>query len=232
MNTRIFDAFESREQQVKDYVAGCGMKYGMDCTCGPGCRCQNCPTHPNNGSNTNNSDNRSTSSQPPQQENEISADMFETPLAVDQNMNFFGMEPPAASRAPAIPMAATQQQQHHQPQPMHQQQHLQPVEAAAAAYRAQRNPSVISYGNSGFRQMSLTSETTFGRAMSGLSALSIDWENLDDFDVEVDHSAHINNGGGPNNREPGARRSSLRRSFMAVEQPPQLPEGAHVTFKE
>ena len=29
--------------------------------------------------------------------------------------------------------------------------------------------------------------------MSGLSALSIDWENLDDFDLEVDHSAHINN---------------------------------------
>lgn len=43
------------------------------------------------------------------------------------------------------------------------------------------------------RQFSLTSETTFGRAMSGLSALSIDWENMDDFDVNVDHSAGINN---------------------------------------
>mmetsp|Transcript_3279 Transcript_3279/g.5404 ORF Transcript_3279/g.5404 Transcript_3279/m.5404 type:complete len:706 (+) Transcript_3279:304-2421(+) len=36
-------------------------------------------------------------------------------------------------------------------------------------------------------------ETTFGRAMSGLSALSIDWENMDDFDINVDHSEGINN---------------------------------------
>lgn len=40
---------------------------------------------------------------------------------------------------------------------------------------------------------SITSETTFGRAMSGLSALSIDWENMEDFDVNLDHSAGINN---------------------------------------
>jgi hypothetical protein len=39
----------------------------------------------------------------------------------------------------------------------------------------------------------LLSETTFGRSMSGLSALSIDWENMDDFDLNVDHSAGINN---------------------------------------
>ena len=36
-------------------------------------------------------------------------------------------------------------------------------------------------------------ETTFGRAMSGLSALSIDWENMEDFDINVDHSEGINN---------------------------------------
>ena len=63
---------------------------------------------------------------------------------------------------------------------------------ASFSRRASRNPSILSYGN-GLRQTSMTSETTFGRAMSGLSALSIDWENLDDFDLEVDHSAHINN---------------------------------------
>ena len=37
------------------------------------------------------------------------------------------------------------------------------------------------------------SETTFARSMSGLSALSIDWENMDDFDINIDHSAGINN---------------------------------------
>ena len=45
MNTRIFEAFNSREQQVNDYMAGCAMKFGMDCTCGPTCRCKNCPVH-------------------------------------------------------------------------------------------------------------------------------------------------------------------------------------------
>ena len=45
--------------------------------------------------------------------------------------------------------------------------------------------------------MSFASEASYGRAMSGLSALSIDWENMEDFDVNVDHSAHINNGLNP-----------------------------------
>lgn len=56
----------------------------------------------------------------------------------------------------------------------------------AAALPGQRG-SVKGHG-----RMSIASEETFGRAMSGLSALSIDWENMDDFDVNVDHSAHIN----------------------------------------
>jgi len=87
--------------------------------------------------------------------------------------------------------------------------------------RAQRNPSIISFGG---RNMSFASERSYGRAMSGLSALSIDWENMEDFDVNVDHSAHINNdplggndmmmgspiGGG----DRAGRRSSLRQSFM------------------
>lgn len=62
--------------------------------------------------------------------------------------------------------------------------------------QAQRNPSVISFGI-GVRNMSLRSEATFGRAMSGLSALAIDWENMEDFDIDVDHSAGINNHSSP-----------------------------------
>jgi hypothetical protein len=110
--------------------------------------------------------------------------------------------------------------------------------------RAQRNPSIISFGGNGLRHMSFTSEAqSFGRAMSGLSALSIDWENMDDFDINVDHSSHINgNGAGgasPNDEIPstvnaaplmgaaGRRRSSLRRSFVA-----NADQGdAHVSFK-
>lgn len=89
--------------------------------------------------------------------------------------------------------------------------------------RSQRNPSIISYG--GLRNMSINSETTFGRAMSGLSALSIDWENLEDFDLEVDHSAHINN-----QSPPGNRRTSVRRSF-AVQNPGNGEQDNHVSFK-
>lgn len=91
--------------------------------------------------------------------------------------------------------------------------------------------------------MSLTSETTFGRAMSGLSALSIDWENLEDFDVEVDHSAHITNSPSklPSDH-PGPRRPSIRRSFfaqntaaaaaVATAMSGESSEAAHVSFKE
>merc|ERR1711976_92491 len=56
--------------------------------------------------------------------------------------------------------------------------------------RIMQRRSILSFPG---RQMSITSENTFGRAMSGLSALSIDWENMEDFDVNVDHSAHVNN---------------------------------------
>lgn len=45
MNSRIFEAFDNRERKVSEYMAGCGQKYGMPCTCGPDCRCPNCSEH-------------------------------------------------------------------------------------------------------------------------------------------------------------------------------------------
>ena len=45
--------------------------------------------------------------------------------------------------------------------------------------QAQRNPSIISFGG---RNMSFASD--YGRSMSGLSALSIDWENMEDEDLD------------------------------------------------
>lgn len=53
-------------------------------------------------------------------------------------------------------------------------------------------------GRNSYKRLSTTSAISFGRAMSSLSALSIDWENMEDFDVNVDHSAHINANGNPN----------------------------------
>jgi hypothetical protein len=63
--------------------------------------------------------------------------------------------------------------------------------------RARQSIPRLSFGGIGGpgRHFSLGrfSETTFTRSMSGLSALSIDWENMDDFDINIDHSAGINN---------------------------------------
>lgn len=107
--------------------------------------------------------------------------------------------------------------------------------------RAQRNSSIISFGG---RAMSF-GEASYGRAMSGLSALSIDWENMDDFDINVDHSAHINNGissaasltGGldpsldpkPIGGGGNARRSSLRQFMISGNN--GNDSDAHVSFK-
>lgn len=59
----------------------------------------------------------------------------------------------------------------------------------SSGQRAKRNSSITLFGG---RALSI-GDASYGRAMSGLSALSIDWENMDDFDLNVDHSAHINN---------------------------------------
>ena len=41
MNKRIFDAFDNREKELMSFVAGCGKKHGLPCTCTPGtCKCK------------------------------------------------------------------------------------------------------------------------------------------------------------------------------------------------
>uniref|UniRef100_A0A7S2UFT2 HMA domain-containing protein n=1 Tax=Attheya septentrionalis TaxID=420275 RepID=A0A7S2UFT2_9STRA len=183
MNERTFDAFDTREAQVTQYImAGCGMKYGMDCSCGPNCRCKGCTKHPQN-------------------------------QQLQQNQQF-QMDQPHNSMHPSL--MGGMQGEHPMLQPGMQQFHpneglpvngnlmnaLPPnqfvaTNGAAPApipmhVPATRSGSIISFAGSG-RHMSITSETTFGRAMSGLSTLSIDWENMEDFDVNVDHSADVGN---------------------------------------
>ena len=220
MNTRIFEAFNSRQQQVTDYMAGCGMQYGGDCTCGPDCRCKNCPTHSVGGQD-----------QPmPMANLSIDGGGFgqEPSLQIDQSIQLFGMGPPAA-----VPQPPAASHPSMNPIPFSTNPTSQPpMPDSKPAARTQRNPSILSYGNSGIRGslrgMSVTSETTFGRAMSGLSALSIDWENLDDFDLDVDHSAGVTHptsaaaaGGSQEHR------SSIRRSIMST----GSNDAAHVSFK-
>lgn len=202
MNTAIFEAFDSREKHVTEYMAGCGMKFGMACTCGPDCRCTNCPIHANGEEDDGLMNDDSIMPSP--------LEAYDGPLQIDQQMDFtFGMEPPAVPGPPTPVVQAPSFRQTSGP-PTSVSVSFAPGLHLDA--RAQRNPSILSYGN-GLRNMSLTSDATFGRAMSGLSALSIDWENLEDFDLEVDHSAHINNSPSRNNDR---RRSSLRRSIMST----------------
>lgn len=247
MNTRIFEAFERRENQVKKHMAGCGMKYGMNCSCGPNCTCEDCPDHPHNGSHSQQNQRQPQAQVPiqmpvplqqqaagvPQQHMPMvmapnqplpTIGDDEAPLQVDQQLVFsnFGMAPPTAPVPHAThTMGAPAPVMNGLPFSNGVAQSMQQQQAPP-----QSNPTVLAFGNNGLRSsvrgMSITSETTFGRAMSGLSALSIDWENLDDFDLDVDHSAHINQGG---------RRTSIRRSIMSSGSQDASNPNSHVSFK-
>jgi len=246
MNPRIFETFDQREKAVMEYMAGCAMRYGMPCSCGPSCQCKNCSVHSGNGGK-----NMGQGGNPMNMHDAVDAraiaavglDMAdplhglqpdpldEEPISVDQKMDFFGMAPPSGVPPGNMPISHIQQHQLSN-QPMIPETHEMNHDANAAgsglmfnSRRSTRNPSIISYG--GLRNMSINSETTFGRAMSGLSALSIDWENLEDFDLDVDHSAHIDN-----QSPPGNRRSSVRRSFANLPGTNDTSQGDnHVSFK-
>ena len=170
MNTRIFEAFTTREKKVSEFMVGCGQLHGMPCTCGPTCSCANCSEHCKSSK----------------------AAALETCCSTNFPTDASTMSEFGAYLQPAIEDTKDSEE---------------PVP---------RNLSIISFGGN-MRHMSVASEATFGRAMSGLSALSIDWENMEDFDVNVDHSAHINNGSDiPSTGMFGGRRSSLRRSINVM----------------
>ena len=191
MNTRIFDAFETRAQQVQEYMAGCGQKYGMPCTCGSDCRCTTCEGH--------------CGSKKRQQDLQIAEEHIEAALddpTVARSMMSHVPDMPVSKGPPAESACCSGKSS----------SELSPGHAGVGARHsllstsselssqfpipmgnsvASRNPSILSLG--ALRRMSNTSELFLGRAMSGISVLSIDWENMEDFDVNVDHSEHVNN---------------------------------------
>jgi hypothetical protein len=241
MNTRLFDAFKNREERVKEYMAGCSAKYGMVCTCGVKCRCMTCNCKaatnfrrlkslqqvgccgPNMGTDL-------PLTGIVENENDIQSS-FSGALSTDQPLDFshFPMGPPAPIDK-QVTDQITMNAHVRRPAPTpFTYSHSQASQSYSNGERISFSSNVRNSNRQSFRQsirgMSITSETTFGRAMSGLSALSIDWENLDDFDVEVDHSAHINNAS-PSNGNNGPRRPSIRRSNMSNESTEQ-----QVSFK-
>jgi hypothetical protein len=210
MNHKIFGAFQTREEQVSAFMAGCGSKYGMACTCGPNCKCVNCSEH----CKTNQSVAFNAATFNP---------AMESMMGGMNHSNMVDSMRDSLSHQYFVGMASVPEREH---------------------TVASRNPSIISFGGN-MRRISITSETTFGRAMSGLSALSIDWENMEDFDVNVDHSAHINNGNNDqsspvgmdslntSSHMPGRRRSSIRRTFpaQAVSSASEDNQQLQVSFK-
>ena len=221
MNPRVFEAFDQRQMAVVEYMSNPSNARHAEMA--------------NSGQPRNSFMSEGVDAQAIAVGLAVSAEALQglapdpledDPIHVEQKMEFFGMEPPSAFPQNTMPMNHLHQAAPpviSETQQVHHDANAAGQHPAFNSRRSLRNPSIISYG--GLRSMSINSETTFGRAMSGLSALSIDWENLEDFDLEVDHSAHITN-----QSPPGNRRTSFRRSFAA----PNAGNGEQdnqVTFK-
>lgn len=200
MNKLIFEAFERRAQQITQYMSGCGKKFGLECTCGARCKCKNCTKQCN--------------------ENQAQAQAHAS--SQQQHYQQLMQQHQDQLNAQALQMQQHQQQQQQQDFQSLQQQLQAGMNVQQMANMMGNAPHCVGLAGAGGMPMgalgmgsgrnSLTSvpfggrvghsmsvmpENTFGRTMSGLSSLSIDWENMEDFDVNVDHSAHINNGGVP-----------------------------------
>ena len=140
MNRGTVEVFDKAAELVTQYIAGCGKKYGMQCTAGEHCHCK--------------ADERRVAG----------GNQYEQPLQQDGSGEEAGGAAPRAGRS-----------------------------RLSMRMSLGRMSGRMSLGGlSGLSNLT-SGETTFGRAMSGLSALSIDWENMEDFDINVDHSEGINN---------------------------------------
>mmetsp|Transcript_23159 Transcript_23159/g.50142 ORF Transcript_23159/g.50142 Transcript_23159/m.50142 type:complete len:768 (-) Transcript_23159:83-2386(-) len=180
MGGGIIEVFDKTEQLLSQFVAGCTKRTGMPCTAGVHCFCQ---------SGANGVAAASSAKHQPQQQVQ-SADLHQennnTVQQQDANNNGYkSYQQPIQDSAPTGAGGEVNDNSGGVP---HQRRGRTSMRMSALGGRM----SIGGLGGLG-RHFSLTSETQFGRAMSGLSALSIDWENMDDFDVNVDHSAGINN---------------------------------------
>jgi hypothetical protein len=187
MGPGIIDIFDKTEHLLSEVISGCSKKTGVSCTAGVYCYCRT------NGDGSGVASAAAAEHQPhqaPQPQNTDS--MYQDNTAQANNNGYMSYQQPIQDSAP---MGGGGDDANHGG-----------GEGGAPSQRRARSSMRMSLGGrmsiggmgglSGLgRHLSLTShsETTFGRAMSGLSALSIDWENMEDFDINVDHSEGINN---------------------------------------
>lgn len=183
MNKGIFTAFDRRQVQVQRFIGGCTSLHGMPCNCGPECKCANCDKACQQGKEAGAGAGAVMTLQQ-QPDGAVDPQLMlqqiqQQRLALQQQQQG-GL--PAQQQQVASGLSGSFQGAGGLPP--HQLAQL--MEGGGAAELPDQR------GSWQGKRMSVASEETFGRAMSGLSALSIDWENMDDFDVNVDHSAHIN----------------------------------------
>ena len=140
LTREVFNRFQDREKEVQEYVKGCLMRYGGDCSCDSNCVCPGCPKH-------------------------------DPKVLKESNAESVGL-PGKISNTNILAEAAAQVSQ------------SQPRQVKRRSGRVSRTGNRMSFTMRG-------SEASVGRTMSGLSSISIDWDNMEDFDVNVDHSAGV-----------------------------------------
>lgn len=164
MGEGIIKIFDKTELLLSGFIAGCNQRTGIPCTAGQYCFCKSVVD-------------TVAADEQQQAQPHTTESMFQETGQQDVNNGYVSYQQPIQDSSP-----------------------MNGEGEGMNAGRRGRSSMRMSIGRMSIgglgglgRHFSMTSETTFGRAMSGLSALSIDWENMDDFDVNVDHSAGINN---------------------------------------
>lgn len=184
MGPGVLDVFDKTQILLNNFVQGCQKRTGVPCTAGVHCFCQPSRSGVAPAASSVVAKQEQHPMRQPRRTN-----MFQKNTAAQGNSNeYLSYQQPIQDSAPVGGGGGGDNATGAG----------DGIGAGAPSKRQRSSMSLhgrMSIGGLGglSRHLSLTSETTFGRSMSGLSALSIDWENMEDFDVNVDHSAGINN---------------------------------------
>jgi len=209
MSTRIFEAFDRRLEKVTQLIVGCGSRAGGSCTCFPVCNCKSCVC--------GQKDNDEKKDQITENITQLSVGCGKrtggscTCFPVCNCKGCFCSQEDYEQKIDQItPSCCSKKLTLNSVTPMHISSRNNSIVSRNSLVsrlswmsdgtlskrsfsKGSRKNSFMITRNSGTSDLISNSSDTFKRAMSGLSALSIDWENLEDFDVDVDHSACINN---------------------------------------
>mmetsp|Transcript_17525 Transcript_17525/g.38207 ORF Transcript_17525/g.38207 Transcript_17525/m.38207 type:complete len:784 (-) Transcript_17525:497-2848(-) len=184
MGPNVIEVFDKTKLLLNNFVQGCQKKTGVPCTAGVHCFCSPSSNATAAAASTAVAQQQQQPMRQPRRTN-----MFQNSTASQGNSNeYLSYQQPIQDSAPAGGGGGGGDNA------------TGAGEGVGGAPSKRQRSSMSLHGRMSIgglgglsRHLSLTSETTFGRSMSGLSALSIDWENMEDFDVNVDHSAGINN---------------------------------------